>query len=260
MTHADGTREAEIWSALGQVVDPELDDAVTELGFIEDIAVGADDRVSVAFRLPTYWCAANFAFLMADDMRRAVLGLPWAGAVEITLRDHMHEAEVNAGVAKGLTFKQAFGDLATDEPLDELREKFRRKAFQRRQEAVLLALMEQGLSWAALCGMSVAGLEEAEIASTEGARQKPRYLALLRDFGWAGTASRPAFVTLEGTPIPADGKETYLRTLRSVRINMEFNGTLCRGLQRVRYWEPGQGEPTLADFIQGAVPRREASG
>ena len=47
----------------------------------------------------------------------------------------------------------------------------------------------------------------------------------------------------------------YLAELRSVRINMEFNGALCRGLAQARYQEraPGQ-EPTLVDFMLGPVP------
>lgn len=260
MAQAETSRKAEVWAALGEVVDPELDDTVTELGFIEDIEIGADDRVSVAFRLPTYWCAANFAFLMADDMRSAVSGLPWVNGVEIKLRDHMYENEVNAGVADGLTFKDAFGDLAADEPLEALREKFRRKAFQRRQEAVLLALLAEGWDWPALCGMTVAALQGTMIEDAEGARQKPRYFELLEDFGWADAPDGPAFVTLDGARVLAGEKDTHMRMLRSVRINMEFNGTLCRGLQRVRYWEPGKDdqEPTLADFIQGAVPAQGA--
>jgi len=258
MPSVETDREAEIWSALAEVVDPELDDSVTELGFIEEVGVDADARVHVGFRLPTYWCSANFAFLMADDMHRAVSGLSWVGSVEIILRDHMYETEVNAGMAGGLSFKEAFGDLAIDETLDALRDKFRRKAFQRRQEAVLRGLMQQGIDAAALCEMTVSSLKNSSIEDGEGARQKPRYLELLQDFGWAGSPDLPAFVTLEGVAISVIDFKTHLGELRSVRINMEFNGVLCRGLQRARYWEPTDAEPTLADFIQGSVPRQSA--
>jgi hypothetical protein len=43
---------------------------VTDLRFIEHLTVDQDGTVSIGFRLPTYWCAANFAFLMAGDMQR----------------------------------------------------------------------------------------------------------------------------------------------------------------------------------------------
>ena len=69
-------RVAEIWKRLSEVTDPELDEPVTELGFVERVDVDGD-TVEVDFRLPTYWCAANFAFLMVDDIRIAVEGAPW---------------------------------------------------------------------------------------------------------------------------------------------------------------------------------------
>src|ERR1700737_1911473 len=70
-------RTAEIWDRLGHVTDPELDESVTDLGFVTSVEVDAMDHVHIQFRLPTYWCAANFAFMMADDMRAAVGALPW---------------------------------------------------------------------------------------------------------------------------------------------------------------------------------------
>ena len=66
------TREAEVLARLAAVTDPELDEPVTALGFVERVAVAADGTVTVDFRLPTFWCAANFAYMMAEDMRDAV--------------------------------------------------------------------------------------------------------------------------------------------------------------------------------------------
>ncbi len=67
------------------------------------------DSVRVDFRLPTYWCAANFAFLMADDMRIAVAALPWVRKVTVGLGEHMYADEINRGVAAGLSFQATFG-------------------------------------------------------------------------------------------------------------------------------------------------------
>ena len=44
----------------------------------------------------------------------------------------------------------------------------------------------------------------------------------------------PAFVTAEGAPLSEAGFDEHLRTLASVRIAMEFNGALCRGLLAAR--------------------------
>ncbi len=251
-------RLAEIWSRLSEVTDPELDESVTELGFVERVQVDGD-VVDVDFRLPTYWCAANFAFLMVDDIRIAVEGAPWCQSVRPRLLDHMYEDEVNRAAGGGRSFKDVFDDFGADETLDEVRKKFRLKAFQRRQEAVLRELRQLDFDDRAIVGMDVATLEGLSMAGEEGTRQKPRYLRILREFGLVKGPSDPAFVTALGDCIPEDAFETYLQELRGVRINMEFNGAICRGLLSTRYkeakLEEGQ-EPTLVDFIQGRVPPR----
>jgi len=250
-------RSAEIWRRLGEVTDPELDEPVTELGFVERVAVDGD-TVEVDFRLPTYWCAANFAFLMVDDIRIAVEGAQWVKTVRPRLLDHMYEDEVNRAAGGGRAFKEVFDDLGADDTLDEVRQKFRLKAFQRRQEIVLRALRRQGFDGASLVEMDVGTLEGLSIEDEEGARQKPRYLRILREFGLSSEADDPAFVTALGDRIPEDSFETYLQELRGVRINMEFNGAICRGLLSTRYKEAkldGE-EPTLVDFIHGNVPPR----
>ncbi|MGI9488903.1 MAG: iron-sulfur cluster assembly protein [Geminicoccaceae bacterium] len=250
-------RVAEIWKRLSEVTDPELDEPVTELGFVERVEVDGD-AVEVDFRLPTYWCAANFAFLMVDDIRIAVEGAPWVRNVRPRLLDHMYEDEVNRAAGGGRAFKEVFDDLGADDTLDEVRKKFRLKAFQRRQEMVLRALRRQGFDDAALVDMDVAMLERTSIEDEEGARQKPRYLRILREFGLSSTADDPAFVTALGERIPEDSFESYLQELRGVRINMEFNGAICRGLLSTRYKEAkldGE-EPELIDFIHGNVPAR----
>ena len=104
-----------------------------------------ENRVHIEFRLPTYWCAANFSFLMADDMRRAVSALDWVEGVSIVLGEHMYADKINAGLAKGLSFQETFGTEA-DGNLDELRQTFLVKAFQRRQVALLNHLVGVGHS------------------------------------------------------------------------------------------------------------------
>ena len=55
------------------------------LNFVTKADVDPENRVHIEFRLPTYWCAANFSFLMADDMRRAVSALDWVEGVSVVL-------------------------------------------------------------------------------------------------------------------------------------------------------------------------------
>ncbi|MBS7537559.1 iron-sulfur cluster assembly protein [Ancylobacter lacus] len=230
-------RIAAVWNQLDGVMDPELDESIVDLGFVEDVVIGAEGRVDVAFRLPTYWCSPNFAFLMADDIGQAVRALPWAREVHPQLRDHMFAEEVNRGAHLGLSFAEAFRAFEVGATLEGLRETFLRKAFQRRQEAVILGLRRAGWSDAAIVTADLATLDRAVITDPEGLRQKPRYCEILLARGLATGPSDLAFVTLEGEAIPAAGLPLHLRALRAVRINMEANGALCRGLLDARYDE-----------------------
>lgn len=256
-------REHELWHVLASVDDPELDEPVTAMGFVERAFVADDGRVTVDFRLPTYWCSPNFAFLMLDDLRRALHRLSWKPAFDVVLHDHMFAAEVNAGLAAGRSFDEIFGELAGDQGLDDLRATFAAKAFKRRQEAILRGLLAEGFAEPVVLAMNVATLEAVRFEDADVARQKPRYLAALRARRGALKASDRAFATWEGDEIRVEALPAYLSELRGLRINMEFNGALCRGLKQSRYKEVRQvdGEPTLVDFILDRVPdARSAAG
>jgi metal-sulfur cluster biosynthetic enzyme len=225
-------REAEVWARLQTVTDPELDEPVTDLEFVTRIDVGADNRVHIAFRLPTYWCAANFSFLMADDMRLAVGALPWVRAVDVVLGEHMYADKINAGLAQGLTFQQTFGAEA-DGDLDDLRRTFLVKAFQRRQAALLGHLLAAGYEAEALIGLSLGEL--AGLACDEaGARLVARYLER-RPVIAADDSETLAFVDADGDPLQTETLPTYVRALRRVDVNAEFNSALCRGLLHARF-------------------------
>jgi metal-sulfur cluster biosynthetic enzyme len=238
-------RSAEVWARLQSVIDPELDESVTELGFVTAVEVDAGGEVRVGFRLPTYWCAANFAFLMADDMRVAVAALPWVTKVTVGLGEHMYADEINRGVAAGRSFQDTFGDAASGE-LSEVRRTFLLKAFQRRQEALLSYLIDHGHEPAALLRLRLAELA-ALPGDPQGLRLVARYLerrpvvGLRADepAGIAPSLDELAFVDSEGAPLDADRITTYLRALRRIGVNAEFNSALCRGLLAERYGEQG---------------------
>ena len=69
-----------MWRALDTVRDPELDEPVTSLGFVSSCTVGDDGAAEVHLRLPTYFCAPNFAFLMVADAFDAVSAVTACGA------------------------------------------------------------------------------------------------------------------------------------------------------------------------------------
>ena len=230
----EAAREAEVLARLATVTDPELDEPVTDLGFVEDVTVGTDGVVAIDFRLPTFWCAANFAYMMAEDMRDAVATLPWVTRVVPHLQAHMCAEQVNHGVAEGLDFGAAFGEAGDDDTLADLRTTFRRKAFQGRQEALLRALLAQGFDKAALVAMTVAELESTTVAGGKVVGLRRRYLEMRNKVGGPSGPDALAFVTAEGAALGEVGFDEHLRALASVRIAMEFNGALCRGLLAAR--------------------------
>jgi metal-sulfur cluster biosynthetic enzyme len=237
----------EVRAALDRVTDPELDESVVELNFITDIAVAENGAVDVKFRLPTYWCAANFSYLMASDMRDAVAALPWVKSVAVTLDEHMFVDEINNGVATQKDFVDAFPTEAGTN-LAAIRLNFGLKSFERRQEALLRHLLAQGHTADIILSLDVTALTRLNL-NQEGATLRTRYLE-----------RRPlaenlpvAFVSRDGVPISPETLTMYLRNVRRVGLNAEFNGALCRGLLAARYGDAPATlpqEPTLIDFIR----------
>ncbi|RAZ83396.1 iron-sulfur cluster assembly protein [Cereibacter johrii] len=255
-------KAAAVWARLARVADPELDEPVTELGFIERLCL-QKGAVEVDFRLPTYWCSPNFAFLMAEGIRREVAALPWVGQVRVRLLDHLFADKVNRGVNEGLAFGTIFAEEEGGD-LEELRAIFAEKAFQRRQEAVILALRRAGMGADEICRMTLGGLGRMRLGEDPGAAELPRYRAILRETLRAIDPGDPAFVTWGGEALTPETLPDHMARLRAVRINMEFNGALCRGLQAARYRTQPQAEaapdrPELIDFILNRVPPREAA-
>ncbi|MCC8953194.1 DUF59 domain-containing protein [Bradyrhizobium sp. Pear77] len=225
-------KRAQIWACLQDVMDPELDESVTELNFVTKAAVDSRDHVHIEFRLPTYWCAANFSFLMADDMRRAVSALDWVKGVSVVLGEHMYADKINAGLAQGRSFQETFGAEA-DGSLDDLRQTFLVKAFQRRQVALLSHLAALGKSPAQIVSWTLTELGSLPLDDA-GEKLIQRYLERRSVVGPA-SGDGPAFVDANGARLTAEGLAGYVSSLRRVGINAEFNGALCRGLLAARF-------------------------
>jgi len=225
-------RETDVWRKLGRVTDPELDESVTDMGFVTDVELGEDGSVAIAFRLPTYWCSPNFAYMMGEDMRTAVLELEWVRSASVTLGEHMYVDAINAGVNSGLRFSEAMGAEATGD-LDELRRTFELKAFQWRQEVLLSHLLKAGQTPEALVALTVGGLYGWE-TTIDTHRLVSRYLDRRHVPASFDDASL-AFIDADGKPLRPQTLNDYLRSIRRIRTNAEFNGALCRGLLAERY-------------------------
>ena len=107
-----GALTAAVWAALDEVRDPELDEPVTALGFVSDCRVEPGGRAVVRLRLPTYFCAPNFAFLMVSGSQDAVSSVPGVTGADVFLDDHFAAEAINAGVATRAGFAASFDGLA----------------------------------------------------------------------------------------------------------------------------------------------------
>jgi metal-sulfur cluster biosynthetic enzyme len=227
------TIRSRVLEALGTVYDPELDEPITSLRFVTSCDVSADGDVDVRLRLPTPQCAPNFAYLMAADARNAVRRLPEVRAVNVLLEDHYTGDEINAALARGGDFDDAFPG-ETEGSLDALRELFQRKALVARQARVCQALLRDGATPDA-----IAALQVGDLAPTGDA---VRCRELRAELGLPCASGDAALIAGDGTPLTAADLPAWLRRARLVSLSLESNGGLCRSLLHVRYGCPDQQE------------------
>jgi metal-sulfur cluster biosynthetic enzyme len=219
--------EASVLDALSGVRDPELDEPITDLKFISGLRV-EEDSVDVRLRLPTPFCAPNFAYLMAHDAREALLSVPGVREARVVLEDHHTSDEINAGMAGGLGFEGTFSSFEeTGEDLDGLRDIFRRKAFVSRQERLCRALLADGYSSEELANLRLDAVPDSEA--------KERYLSRRGELGLDISAGAPFVVDPDGRRVPVEAVVQHLRFARVTRLSIEANAGFCRGVLAARY-------------------------
>ena len=219
--------------ALDCVMDPELDEPITDLGFVRSVDVDAGGAVEVHLRLPTSFCSPNFAYLMASDAKDAIGALPGVHLVVVELDDHHDSEVINAGLAADAGYKGTFGTEA-EQDLEELRATFRRKAHVAAMERVLTPLLRAG-----------SGMQEADLGTVtlRDLPEGPAKDALRRRRAALGLPDAPEALVLvdeNGHGYAAAEVSLRLRLARSTRISIDGNAHFCRGLLRTRY--PGAGD------------------
>ena len=234
-----GYHETAVMERLAQVLDPELDEPILNLGFVRSFELHSG-RASVELRLPTSWCAVNFAYLMAQDVRRALLTVEEIDEVTVSLGDHCAAAEIETAVNGGLSFAEAFPGEATGS-LEALRRTFLRKGFLSRQERLLKGLREAGCSPAMICALrlcEVATQDDAIMIRQPGsepvecgsAATLQRYLERRAELALDCSPAAPLIVDLEGKPLSAEQLQQHYEAARTVRVALEANGSFCRAL------------------------------
>jgi metal-sulfur cluster biosynthetic enzyme len=224
---------SQVWAALGTVRDPELDEPLTDLGFVTEVQIdGATVRARL--RLPTYFCAPNFAYLMVADADTALRSVPGVEWVEVALEDHFASEEINTGIKERRGFQESFEGLADDE-LDELRALFRRKALVARQQRLVKALLNQGTTKQELGRLRLGDLPPSPELEV--------YLERRAELGLDVSPEAPLVIDTAGNPIPPELLEGHLRFARLTRVSIEGNAGFCRGMLATRYDLP---TPTVA--------------
>jgi metal-sulfur cluster biosynthetic enzyme len=219
-----------VYTALGTVRDPELDQPVTTLGFVSSCTVSAQGSAQVRLRLPTYFCAPNFAFLMVADAYDAVTGVPGVQSAELILDDHFASDAINAGVAARAGFVGSFAGEAVDE-LDDLRATFLRKAVLAGTDQVCRPLVDAGLTPAELTALTLGATPVSP--ELDRLRQRRQDLAL--------PADDTSFLLLDpatGDRIPEASVALHLRRARLTRTGIDANTSICSGMLNARYREP----------------------
>jgi metal-sulfur cluster biosynthetic enzyme len=225
---------ARVLAALDVVRDPELDEPITSLGFVTACGVSADGDAQVRLRLPTYFCAPNFAFLMVADAYDAVSVLPGVRRTEVVLEDHFASDAINGGVAAQAGFSQSFDGEAVGE-LHGLRADFLRKAIMAGTDQLCRPLLD--------AGTDAAGLLELTLGQLPPSRPLQRLRQRRAELGLpAGDDAALVIDPVTGAPVGGDAMPLHLRRARTTRISLEANGSICRGMLRHRYNDAGLGE------------------
>jgi metal-sulfur cluster biosynthetic enzyme len=221
-------------AALETVRDPELDEPITSLGFVASCTVSADGDAEVRLRLPTYFCAPNFAYLMVADAYDAVSVLPGVRDTLVVLEDHFASDVINDGVAAQAGFVRSFDGEAVSE-LHDLRANFLRKAVMAGTDQVCRPLLAAGTDPAALLAMT--------LGEVPPSRALTRLTQRRAELGLP--ASDSALLIIDpatGLAVSADALPLHLRKAKLTAISIDANSGICRGMLRHRYDTPGQGE------------------
>jgi metal-sulfur cluster biosynthetic enzyme len=223
-----------VLAALDTVRDPELDEPITALGFVTSCTVSPGGQAQVRLRLPTYFCAPNFAFLMVADAYDAICALPGVRRAEVVLEDHFASGPINGGVAARAGFAQSFDGEAVGE-LHQLRASFLRKAVMAGTDQVCRPLLAAGLDPAALPDLT--------LGQVPPSRPLERLRERRAELGLPAGDGAPLLIEPEtGRPVSPDRMPLHLRRARTTRVSLEANGSICRGMLQHRYDTPGQGE------------------
>lgn len=237
----------EVYEKLDQVNDPELDESIVELQYIDQVELGKDS-VTIQFRLPTAWCSPAFAWMMATGIRDEVGAIPGVDGVSVRLIDHMHGEEITRGVNQRQAFQEVFDDAESD--VEAVRKELNHKARLARQYRAMSTLLNGGVQFE-----QIARLTRGDIEFKEDQEEQYAVIALPDEAPYVVVSADPIkaylekaeqttiveqstdrlFKTPDGSPMEADEVERVYARARLANSNMDGQKSICSQLNESRY-------------------------
>jgi metal-sulfur cluster biosynthetic enzyme len=233
-----------VLQALSTVTDPELDEPITDLGFVKDLAISEDGRVSVDLVTSTFWCSPNFVYMMLEEARDVVSKLPGVREAQVRLEGHHDSTRINEAINSGKSFSECYEAEANGD-LVELNQMIRTRALRSRLFSMAAAMSRAGVLPEELLRLSrqdVTSDGETILVRSRGMTHRVsepadvRRVARYRDFlAKLGRKDGPFVVCdLEGRH-PEDAEfRSILALSRSAKSNFSMNAELCRALLSAR--------------------------
>lgn len=231
-------------AALGTVRDPELDESITSLKFVASCLVDEHGVAQVRLRLPTYFCAPNFAYLMVADAYDAVSGVEGVSLASVVLDDHFASDAINAGVAARAGFVASFEGEAVDE-LGTLRADFVRRAVLAGTDRVCRPMLSAGTPASVFADMTLG--DAPDTPDRERLRERRAELGLPSDDDSPLVVDAVTGARVVGADLPL-----HLNRTRLTRVSAEANSGVCRGLLRDRYPETATSPARDTSHTEGA--------
>jgi len=230
--------------ALSTVTDPELDEPITDLGFVKDLSISNDGRVSLDLVTSTFWCSPNFVYMMLEEARDVVLKLGGINEVRVHLDGHHDSDRINEAINAGKSFSDCYGAEANGN-LVELNRMIRTRALRSRLFSMATTLSKHGFSPEQLVDLSQQDVTSdgdsivvtsprgtVSISDFEDVRSVSRYLRFRERIKPSGG---PLVVwDLDGNPPKRDGFGSALKEARLARANFSLNAEMCRALLESR--------------------------
>ena len=223
----NGVLRDAVWAALDTVLDPELDEPITSLEFVESCTVSVDGVATVRLRLPTFFCSPNFSWFMVADAHDAVSAVPGVTRADIALEDHFVSEVINQGRGGPVRVRRGVpgrGGAGAGRPARDVLPQGRAGRPGAGRPAAGQRRGRRPRSWPR-CG---SGSSRRRATSTGCGPAGP-------SVGLPHDDDAPLLLHPDGETVTAAQVPLHLRRARLTGVSIEANGGTCRDLLAKRY-------------------------